>query len=100
MCLHDHRDRIELHLLPAYRPDGNPIERVWRLQESVTRNHHCMLGIDGQEEARPLDVLPVFSGGCTGSASMPTSTPAGAWVGSCRRRGPVRPPRLADPGLS
>ena len=34
--------RIDLHLLPAYSPDCNPIERVrWHLHESVTRNHRC-----------------------------------------------------------
>ena len=31
-----------LHLLPAYSPDCNPIERVWwHLHEAVTRNHQC-----------------------------------------------------------
>ena len=40
--LWEHRDRIKLHLLPAYSPDCNPIERVWwHLHESVTRNHRC-----------------------------------------------------------
>lgn len=40
--LHDYRDRIDLHLLPAYSPDCNPIERVWwHLHEAVTRNHRC-----------------------------------------------------------
>ncbi len=40
--LWDHRDRIDLHLLPAYSPDCNPIERVWwHLHEAVTRNHQC-----------------------------------------------------------
>ncbi len=40
--LWDHRDRIDLHLLPAYSPDCNPIERVWwHLHEAVTRNHRC-----------------------------------------------------------
>ncbi len=39
---HDHRDRIDLHLRPAYSPDCNPIERVWwHLHEAVTRNHQC-----------------------------------------------------------
>ena len=29
-------------MLPAYSPDGNPIERVWWLvREHVTRNHRC-----------------------------------------------------------
>ena len=27
--LWEHRDRIDLHLLPKYSPDCNPIERVW-----------------------------------------------------------------------
>ena len=40
--LWEHRDRIELHFLPAYSPDCNPIERVWwNLHEQITRNHQC-----------------------------------------------------------
>jgi putative transposase len=40
--LHEHRERIELHFLPAYSPDCNPIERVWwHLHDQVTRNHRC-----------------------------------------------------------
>lgn len=40
--LWEHRERIELHLLPAYSPDCNPIERVWwHLHDQVTRNHRC-----------------------------------------------------------
>jgi putative transposase len=39
---HEHRARIERHLLPAYSPDCNPIERVWwHLPEEITRNHRC-----------------------------------------------------------
>ena len=35
-------DRIEVHLLPSYSPDYNPIERVWwHLREEITRNHRC-----------------------------------------------------------
>ena len=34
--------RIQVHLLPSYSPDYNPIERVWwHLHETVTRNHRC-----------------------------------------------------------
>jgi transposase len=34
--------RIEVHLLPCYSPDYNPIERVWwHLHEEITRNHRC-----------------------------------------------------------
>jgi transposase len=34
--------RIELHFLPTYAPETNPIERVWwHLHETITRNHHC-----------------------------------------------------------
>ena len=34
--------RIEVHLLPAYSQDINPIERVWwHLHENITRNHGC-----------------------------------------------------------
>ena len=33
---------MEVHYLPKYSPDTNPIERVWwRLHEAVTRNHRC-----------------------------------------------------------
>jgi transposase len=35
-------DRIQVHLLPCYSPDYNPIERVWwHLREEITRNHRC-----------------------------------------------------------
>lgn len=34
--------RVELHYLPKYAPQTNPIERVWwHLHETVTRNHRC-----------------------------------------------------------
>lgn len=34
--------RIELHFLPTYAPETNPIERVWwHLHETITRNHQC-----------------------------------------------------------
>jgi len=34
--------RIELHFLPTYSPEANPIERVWwHLHEEITRNHRC-----------------------------------------------------------
>ena len=37
-----HEGRVEVHLLPCYSPDLNPIERVWWvLHEHVTRNHRC-----------------------------------------------------------
>ena len=37
-----HEGRIEVHLLPSYSPDYNPIERVWwHLHEDITRNHRC-----------------------------------------------------------
>ena len=37
-----HEGRIEVHLLPNYSPDYNPIERVWwHLHETITRNHRC-----------------------------------------------------------
>jgi len=40
--LHSHGNRIELHYLPAYAPQTNPIERVWwHLHETITRNHRC-----------------------------------------------------------
>lgn len=35
-------DRIEVHYLPKYAPETNPIERVWwHLHETITRNHRC-----------------------------------------------------------
>src|ERR1700689_3763106 len=34
--------RIQLHFLPKYSPETNPIERVWwHLHETITRNHRC-----------------------------------------------------------
>jgi putative transposase len=34
--------RIELHWLPKYSPQANPIERIWwHLHEEITRNHRC-----------------------------------------------------------
>jgi transposase len=34
--------RIELHFLPTYSPEANPIERIWwHLHEEITRNHRC-----------------------------------------------------------
>jgi putative transposase len=34
--------RIQIHFLPAYSPETNPIERVWwHLHETITRNHRC-----------------------------------------------------------
>lgn len=33
-------ERIELHFLPPYSPENNPIERLWKqLHDNVTRNH-------------------------------------------------------------
>jgi putative transposase len=35
-------ERVELHFLPKYAPECNPIERVWwHLHEEITRNHQC-----------------------------------------------------------
>jgi transposase len=34
--------RIQIHFLPAYSPETNPIEHVWwHLHETITRNHRC-----------------------------------------------------------
>ena len=34
--------RIQLHYLPTYAPETNPIERVWwHLHDEITRDHHC-----------------------------------------------------------
>ena len=34
--------RVQLHFLPAYAPETNPIERVWwHLHEEITRTHRC-----------------------------------------------------------
>jgi putative transposase len=39
---HRYGDRVQLHFLPKYAPELNPIERVWwRLHEAITRNHQC-----------------------------------------------------------
>jgi transposase len=40
--LRQHGDLFQLHFLPPYSPDHNPIERVWReVHANVTRNHRC-----------------------------------------------------------
>jgi putative transposase len=40
--LGEHREGIDLHLLPKSSPDCNPIERVWwNLHDRITRNHRC-----------------------------------------------------------
>jgi putative transposase len=40
--LADWGHRVELHYLPKYAPETNPIERVWwQLHETLTRNHRC-----------------------------------------------------------
>ena len=37
-----HAGRLQLHYLPKYAPECNPIERVWwHLREEITRNHRC-----------------------------------------------------------
>lgn len=34
--------RVQLHYLPKYAPETNPIERVWwHLHNEITRNHRC-----------------------------------------------------------
>lgn len=34
--------RVQLHFLPPYSPEHNPIERLWKqLHDNVTRNHRC-----------------------------------------------------------
>jgi transposase len=34
--------RVELHYMPKYAPEPNPIERAWwQLQETLTHNHRC-----------------------------------------------------------
>jgi transposase len=34
--------RIQIHYLPKYAPQTNPIERIWwRMHETLTRNHRC-----------------------------------------------------------
>ncbi len=40
--LRRHAGRLQLHYLPKYAPEMNPIERVWwHLREEITRNHTC-----------------------------------------------------------
>ncbi|HEX5106274.1 MAG TPA: IS630 family transposase [Pirellulaceae bacterium] len=40
--LQRHGERIQLHFLPKYAPETNPIERVWwHLHEDLARNHRC-----------------------------------------------------------
>lgn len=40
--LADHGERLRLHFLPPYCPEGNKIERLWLdVHANVTRNHRC-----------------------------------------------------------
>jgi transposase len=40
--LRDWGHHLQLHFLPAYAPEANPIERIWwHLHEEITRNHRC-----------------------------------------------------------
>jgi putative transposase len=56
--------RIQLHYLPKYAPETNPIERVWwHLHEEVTRNHRCQnikelvdLAMQWLEERGPFQI--------------------------------------------
>jgi transposase len=39
--LKEHQDRLQLNLLPAYSPDLNPVERVWKLTRRLcTHNRY------------------------------------------------------------
>ena len=45
--------RIQLHFLPPYCPNDNPIERVWQdLHANVTRNHRCRTMTELMRELR------------------------------------------------
>jgi transposase len=45
--------RIQLHFLPKYAPETNPIERVWwHFHETITRNHRCRDLAELLEQAR------------------------------------------------
>ena len=62
--LAEHGKRIELHFLPKYAPESNPIERIWwKLHEEITRNHRCLtldellgLTFDWIDDRQPLQV--------------------------------------------
>jgi putative transposase len=37
-----HASRLQVHFLPKYAPQCNPVERVWwHLRNEITRNHQC-----------------------------------------------------------
>jgi len=56
--------RIQLHFLPKYAPETNPIERIWwKVHEEITRNHQCQnldelldLVFEWLEYRRPFEV--------------------------------------------
>jgi transposase len=48
--LHDHRDRIEIHFLPAYAPELNPDEHVWSYLKGLFRRTP-VLGTEHFEDA-------------------------------------------------
>jgi transposase len=44
--LEDNKDRIELHFLPAYSPELNAQERVWRLTRRKATHNHFFNDVD------------------------------------------------------
>ncbi|MBA2692791.1 MAG: transposase [Rubrobacter sp.] len=41
-CVEDSGGRVNLHPLPSWSPESNPVELVWwSLHEAVSRNHEC-----------------------------------------------------------
>jgi putative transposase len=65
--LQEHSERVQVHYLPLYSPECNPVERVWwRLHEAVTRNHSCHSLEELQELTfRWLAERPTFNPHCS-----------------------------------
>lgn len=57
-------DRIQLHFLPPYSPEHNPIERLWKqLHDNVTRNHrHPTMPELWRDVTRFLETVQPFPG--------------------------------------
>src|SRR3990167_10897133 len=57
--------RIELHFLPAYSPNLNPIERLWKVMNETVRNNRFFKSAkDFREEIARLfnEILPQIGG--------------------------------------
>lgn len=72
-ALEEFDGRIQLHFLPPYSPEHNPIERLWKqLHDNVTRNHrHPTMESLWRDIVQFLDAVHPFPG--TKTSTMKTA---------------------------